>query len=240
DTEIGPYTIIGAKVRIGKGVKIGAHVNIEGPTSIDEGNKIFPYVSIGTPPQDLKYEGGDTQIIIGKNNTIREFVTINRGTEHGGRKTIVGDNNFIMAYVHIAHDCQIGNTVIMSNVATLGGHIEIEDYAVVGGITAVHQFVRIGAYSFIGGASALSMDLPPYLSAAGNRAKIYGVNVMGLERNNFTKEAIENIKSAYRIIFRSRLTLKDAMSKVEDELAGASEVARLVEFIKVSKRGICR
>jgi UDP-N-acetylglucosamine acyltransferase len=238
--EVGPYSIIGENVEIGKNTVVGSHVTIEGWTKIGKGCKIFPFASIGGPPQDLKFEGKKTELIIGNNNTIREFVTVNRATLHGGGKTIIGDNNLLMAYCHIAHDCHLGNNIIMSNAATLGGHIEIEDFAVVGGLAAIHQFVRVGAHSFIGGASAVAQDVPPYITAVGNRAKLYGINTVGLRRRNFSSRTIGELRWAYKIIFRSSLALKKALKQVREEITDSPEVDHLVEFIEKSERGIGR
>jgi UDP-N-acetylglucosamine acyltransferase len=238
--EIGAYSIIGPKVKIGAYTKIYPHVVIQGPTEIGEKCTIFPFASLGEIPQDLKYKGGETKLIIGNNNVIREYVTINRGTEEGGGKTVIGNNNFFMAYSHIAHDCTIKDFVIMANSATLAGHITIEEYAVIGGLVAIHQFVKIGRNAFIGGCSAIPQDVPPYCLAVGNRARLYGLNLTGLKRNNFSSEAIKNLKNAYRIIFRSGLTLNEAFQKIAETITDSPEVDHLVEFIKQSKRGILR
>ncbi|MFH1624334.1 MAG: acyl-ACP--UDP-N-acetylglucosamine O-acyltransferase [Pseudomonadota bacterium] len=237
--EVGPYSIIGEDVKIGKNTRVKAHVTIEGFTQIGQGCELYQFVSIGTPPQDLKFRGERSSVIIGDNNTIREFVTINRSS-HGGGETRVGNDNFLMAYCHIAHDCKIGNNVIMANAATLAGHIEIEDFAIIGGLVAIHQFVKIGAYSIIGGASAVSKDVPPYVMAVGNRAKLFGLNITGLKRNNFSETTTNNLKKAYKIIFRSGKTLKKALEEVKLEIPDSKEITNLLEFIKKSERGICR
>ncbi|MBI3753013.1 MAG: acyl-ACP--UDP-N-acetylglucosamine O-acyltransferase [Deltaproteobacteria bacterium] len=238
--EIGPYSVIGKDVTIGKGTIVSSHAVIEGWTTIGPACKIHQFVSIGAPPQHLKYKGEKTEVIIGKNNEIREYVTIHRAIAGSGNKTIIGDNNFFMAYVHIAHDCRIENNVIMANVATLAGHVEIGDHAFVGGLVAVHQFARIGAYAMIGGASAITHDVPPYVIAVGNRAKLYGLNKVGLKRQGFSREEIDGLKKAYTILFKSGLTLKDAVGKLEEEMKHSTHVAKLLEFIKSSKRGITR
>ena len=201
--EVGPYSIIGPQVKIGRNTKIGPHVVIDGWTHIGEGCTIFQFASIGALPQDLKYKGEESWVIMGNNNTIREFVTINRGTSWSQGKTTIGNNNFFMAYSHVAHDCNIGNHVILANAATLAGHIAIEDYAIVGGLVGVHQFVRLGCHSIIGGGSGVNKDVPPYMMANGQRAKLYGLNTTGLQRHHFSEEALTNLKNAYRIIFRS-------------------------------------
>ncbi|MFH0813544.1 MAG: acyl-ACP--UDP-N-acetylglucosamine O-acyltransferase [Pseudomonadota bacterium] len=237
---VGPYSIIGPNVTIGANTKIDAHVVIKGPTEIGERSIIFPFTSLGDIPQDLKYKGGDTKLVIGNNNVIREYVTINRGTEEGGGVTSIGNHNFFMAYTHIAHDCIINNHVIMANGATMAGHIEIGDYAIIGGLVAIHQFVKIGRNSFIGGCSAVSQDVPPYCLAVGNRARLYGLNITGLRRSKFPPETINNLKKAYRTLFRSGLTLKEAITQVQQTINDSPEVNYLVEFIKNSKRGIHR
>jgi len=238
--EVGPYCIIGPQVKIGKDTKLGPHVVIEGWTQIGEGCRIFQFASIGTIPQDLKFKGEESWVILGNNNTIREFVTINRGTSQSGGKTAIGSNNLFMAYSHVAHDCEIGSHVILANAATLGGHIQIEDHAIVGGLVGVHQFVRLGCHSIIGGGSGVNQDIPPYLMANGQRAKLYGLNTVGLKRHNFSNEAISNLKKAYRIIFRSGLTIKRALDRTQSEIKNSPEVDRLISFIESSKRGITR
>ncbi|MFQ5900862.1 MAG: acyl-ACP--UDP-N-acetylglucosamine O-acyltransferase [Thermodesulfobacteriota bacterium] len=238
--EVGPYSVIGEDVKIAKGTNVGPHVVIEGHASIGENCSIYQFASIGTPPQDIRFAGEKTEVVIGKDCTIREFVTVNRGTSHGSGRTLLKDRIFLMAYAHVAHDCIIGNDVIMSNAATLAGHIEIEDFAIIGGLVAVHQFVKIGAYSMIGGASAVSHDVPPYVTAVGNRATLYGLNSIGLKRHGFSAEDIGLLKKAYRIIFRSELPLKKAIDKVKGEVGSSQYIDHLLEFIKGSTRGICR
>lgn len=238
--EVGPYCIIGPHVRIGKDTKLGPHVVIDGWTQIGEGCRIFQFASLGTIPQDLKYKGEESWVILGNNNVIREFVTINRGTSQSGGKTIIGNNNLFMVYSHVAHDCEIGNQVVLANAATLAGHIEIEDYAIVGGLVGVHQFVRLGCHSIIGGGSGVNQDIPPYMMANGQRVKLYGLNKVGLKRRNFSDEAISNLKIAYRIIFRSGLTVRRALHQIQTEIKNSPEVDHLVSFIKSSKRGIAR
>jgi len=239
--EVGPYAVIGEKVKIGEGTRIGPHVVIDKWTVIGEGCQIYQYASLGTPPQHIKYKGEETYVIIGDNNVIREFVTINRGTSFGNGKTVLGDGNFIMAYVHIAHDCIIGSHVIMASYAILAGHVEIGDYSVIGGMVAIHQFVKIGKYAFVGGGTAIPKDIPPYVTASGMRAKLYGINVINLERHNVSQEAIKGLKKAYKIIFRSQIPLKKALLKVEDDpICSLAEVRHLVDFLKETKRGITR
>lgn len=238
--EIGPYCIIGPQVKIAKNTKLAPHVVIDGWTKIGEGCRIFQFASLGAIPQDLKYKGEESWVILGNNNTIREFVTIHRGTAQSGGKTIIGDNNFLMAYSHVAHDCKIGNQVILANAATLAGHIEIEDYAIVGGLVGIHQFLKLGRHCIIGGGSGVNQDIPPYMMANGQRAKLYGVNNIGLKRHNFSPEAVSNLKKAYHIIFRSGLTIKKALDQVQTEIKNSPEVDHLISFIKSSERGITR
>lgn len=238
--EVGPFSTIGEHVRIKKGVKIGAHVVIDGWTEIGEDCVFFPFSSIGLAPQDLKYKGEPSRLKVGNKNTFREFITLNRGTLTGRGETVIGDQNFFMAYVHVAHDCIVGNQVIMANAATLAGHITIGDHAILGGLVGVHQFVNIGAYSMIGGCSAVAQDVPPYVSVAGNRAKLYGLNLIGLKRQGFSKEKLEGLKGAYKLLFRSALTLKEAAQKARKKWGSIPEVETLISFIEGSERGVCR
>lgn len=238
--EVGPYCVIGEGVRVGKDTKIGSHVVIEKWTAIGKANHIFQFVSIGAAPQDLGYKGEKTEVVIGDNNTIREFVTVHRATTKDKLKTVCGSNNLFMNYVHIAHDCQLGNNIIMANSATLAGHVAIDNNAIVGGLVAVHQYVRIGAYCIIGGASAVSKDIPPYVMAVGNRAKLYGLNSVGLRRQGFTKQEIEEIKRCYALIFRSSMILSDAIEAIRKELPGSVHAKRFADFMAGSKRGIAR
>jgi UDP-N-acetylglucosamine acyltransferase len=238
--EIGPYSIIGSDVRIGKNTVIGPHTVIDDYTHIGEGCRIFQFCSIGAPPQDLKFGGEKTRVVIGNFNMIREFVTIHRATSADIGVTLIGDHNLLMAYAHVAHNCKLGNHIIMSNVATLGGHVHVEDYAIISGLSAVHQFSRIGAHSIIGGASGVAKDIPPYTLANGNHARLFGLNLVGLKRRNFSEETIKALGKAYRIIFRSRLLLDAAIKKVEDEVENFPEVQHFIQFIKESKRGVCR
>ncbi len=238
--KIGPFCIIGEKVKIGKGTVLGNNVVIEADTEIGQDNQIFAFTTIGFPPQDLKYKGEETGVRIGDRNIIREYITIHRGSVGGDGFTEIGSDNFLMAYVHIAHDCKVGNNVIMANAATLGGHVLVQDHVVIGGLTAVHQFVRIGAYAMVGGFSGVAQDVPPFMMASGPRASLYGLNIVGLRRHGFSKETIEELKQAYRILFREKLTLKAALKKLQEELPYTDEIARLIEFINANRRGICR
>ncbi len=238
--EIGPYSIIGRDVVIGKDTVIGPHTVIDDFTRIGEGCRIFQFCSIGAPPQDLKFGGEKTRVIIGNFNTIREFVTIHRSTSADIGVTVLGDHNLIMAYCHVAHNCKLGNHIIMSNVATLAGHIHVEDYAIISGLSGVHQFTRIGAHSFIGGASGVARDVPPYTLANGNHAKLFGLNLIGLQRRNFPEQTIKALKDAYKIIFRSDLLLETALEKAQKEVEDLPEVRHFLAFIKNSERGVCR
>jgi UDP-N-acetylglucosamine acyltransferase len=239
--EIGPYSVIEKDVFIGKGTKIGPHVVIREGTEIGKACQIFQFASIGEAPQFVGYKGEKTFLQIGDHNIIREFVTLHRGTAKGGGKTVIGNENFIMAYSHVAHDCQIGNQVVMANGATLAGHILIEDFAIIGGLTAIHQFCRVGTYAIIGGVSGVLMDIPPYTKAQGDRVKLFGLNTVGLKRANFSEKTLRALKKAYRIIFRSGLTLERAMKQVgEDEISQMPEVQHFLQFIQGSKRGISR
>ncbi|HAM44489.1 MAG TPA: acyl-[acyl-carrier-protein]--UDP-N-acetylglucosamine O-acyltransferase [Propionibacteriaceae bacterium] len=239
DVDIGPYCIVDEKVTIRKGTKLLGHVVVQGNTTIGEGCTISPFASIGGPPQDISYNGEDTILKIGDNNIIKEYVTINKGTVHGGGITEVGNNNFIMAYAHIAHDCKVGSNIIMANCATLAGHVEVADFVIFAGLCAVHQFCRIGKFAFISGITGAPKDVPPFMIAAGSRAELYGLNVVGLERHGFTREEISQLKKAYRILFRSSLPLTTSLKVIQEELKG-EHIDELIHFIQSSKRGICR
>ena len=238
--KIGAYSLIGENVRIGKDTVIDSHVVLEGWTEVGERCHLFPFVSIGTAPQHMRYRGEPTRVTIGNENVIREFVTIHRATVEGGGITTLGHGNFIMAYSHIAHDCKVGNQVIMANASTLAGHIAVEDFAIVGGLVAIHQFVRVGCYAIIGGASGVPKDIPPYMCAAGNRAKLFGLNTVGLKRHRFSEATLVALKQAYRILFRSHLILNKAIEKVETDVPRLPEITHLLDFLKSSKRGVCR
>jgi len=238
--EIGPFSVIGEHVTIGKDTKISSHVLIEGWTTIGERNKIFSFSSIGTPPQDIGYRDEKTYLVIGDDNVIRECATVHRATTKEERKTVIGNKNFLMAYSHVGHDSKLGNNIIMANSVALGGHIVIGDHAIIGGIVGVHQFVRIGPYAIVGGQSAVTLDIPPYVTAAGNRAQLYGLNLVGLKRKGFSEQAISTLKKAYKIIFRSGMTQDEALDRVEEEMSSSQEAMHLVEFIKSSKRGVTR
>lgn len=241
--SVGPYALIGADVSIDEGCTIAGHAVISGPAVIGKNNEISSFTSVGAAPQDLKYNGEPTQLIIGDNNRIREYASIHRGTEQGGGKTIIGNGNLLMSYIHIAHDCRIGNGVIMSNVATMAGHVEVGDCATIGGLVAVHQFARVGKYSYIGGVSGINLDVPPFVIITGtrNRTRISGINKIGLKRRGFSRETIAKIDNAFRIIFRSPdLLLKDALEIAKKEITDCSEVDDMVRFFEDSERGVVR
>ena len=240
NVTIGPYSIIKENVIIGSGTIIGPHVVIDSYTEIGADCHIFQYASIGAEPQALKFEGEETWVKIGRGTVIREFVTINRGTGFGGGITEVGEENFIMAYAHVAHDCKTGKNVILANVATLAGHITIGDYATIGGLAAIHQFVKIGDYAYISGKAAITKDIPPYVIASGDRAKLYGLNKIGLKRHGFSEETLRIMKKAYQMTFRRGFPLKEAIEKVLLEMKPIPEVVRFIDFIKSSERGITR
>jgi UDP-N-acetylglucosamine acyltransferase len=239
--EMGPYSVIEKGVSIGEGTKIGPHVVIREGTQIGKGCQIFQFASIGEAPQAFAYKGEKTFLLIGDQNIIRECVTLHRGTVMGGGKTVIGNGNYFMAYSHVAHDCHIGNQVVMANGAALGGHILIEDHAIIGALSAVHQFCRVGTHAFISGLTGVSLDIPPYMLAAGNRAKLFGLNTVGLKRHHFSEEILKDLKKAYRILFRSGLTLEKATKMLEeDKISQTKEIQHLLDFIQHSKRGISR
>jgi UDP-N-acetylglucosamine acyltransferase len=238
--SVGPYAVVGEGVAIGEGTSVGPFCMIEGPTTIGRNCTFTGYASIGSPPQDHSYRGEETRLTIGDNNTFREFVTVNRGTVKDRGVTTIGSHNLIMAYCHVAHDCNVGSHVVMGNLATLAGHVEIHDNAIIGGLSAVHQFTRVGAYVIVGGGSMVSLDVVPYTKASGDRATLYGVNTIGLKRSGFTKEQISRIEKAYRILFKQGMLLKDAVVALEQEFADAGEIGRLLDFLKSTRRGIAR
>ena len=238
--KIGPYSIIEADVHIGRNTMIEPHVIIRARTDIGEECRIFQFCSIGEVPQDLKYKGEETRVIIGHHNTIREYVTIHQATSADIGVTVIGDHNLLMAYSHVAHNCKLGNHIVMANAANLAGHVHVEDFAIIGGLTGIHQFTRIGAHCIIGGASAVTKDIPPFVMASGNFAKLYGLNMIGLKRRGFKEEAISALKETYKIIFRSSLLLSVAVEKVKQEMSDFPEVRQFIEFIEHSERGICR
>jgi UDP-N-acetylglucosamine acyltransferase len=240
NVTIGPYAIIKSDVHIGSGVSIGPYTTIEQYVTVGENCQIFQNAAIGCAPQDLKFHGEKTYLKIGKGSIIREFVTINRGTEAGGGVTEVGEENYLMAYTHIAHDCKTGKQVILANNSTLAGHIIIGDNVTVGGLVAIHQFVQIGDFAYIGGKSAVVKDIPPYVIASGDRATLHGLNNVGLKRHKFPKSTLQELKKAYRIFFRIGLTVKQASERVKAETEQIPEVKNFIKFIVNSNRGVTR
>lgn len=238
--KIGPYCIIDGPVKIGSNTTIASHAVIEGKTEIGERNRISPYVSIGAPPQDIGYRGEDTRVTLGDDNVIREYVTINRATTKEEWVTIVGSNNYLMAYSHVAHDCRLANHISMANSAALGGHTHLGDYVNIGGLAAAHQFIRIGAYAFVGGLTAIVKDVPPFMIVAGNKASLYGVNQIGLRRQGLSPNAIKNLKKAHQIIWRKNRTFENGIAQVREEIDSFPELEILLNFFKGSKRGIMR
>lgn len=240
DVEIGAYAVIGAKVSIDSGTRVGTHAAISGPTKIGKNNHIFGHVSIGEAPQDKKYQDEPTSLEIGDGNTIREFCTINRGTAQDVGVTRIGNNNWIMAYVHVAHDCQIGDQTVFANSVQLAGHVHIGDHAILGGFTGVHQFVHIGAHSFMGIATILTQDVPAYVTVSGNPAKPFGINSEGLSRRGFSVEAIAEIKRAYKVLYRNGLSFDEAKVQIAAKVDGCPELKLLSDFLTHSTRGIVR
>jgi UDP-N-acetylglucosamine acyltransferase len=240
DVTIGPFSVIGPGVEIGAGSWIGPHVVINGPTRIGRDNRIFQFASIGEAPQDKKYHGEASLLEIGDRNTIREFSTINRGTEDGGGITRLGNDNWLMAYIHIAHDSLIGNNTTFANGASLAGHVTVDDHAILGGFTLVHQYCAIGENAFCGMGSAISKDIPPYVMVSGNPAQPYGLNIEGLKRRGFNKEVIRGLKEAYKVIYRSGLTVDEAMARLRELAVSTKEIEPMITFLSQSSRGILR
>ena len=238
--HIGPYCTVGAQVTLGDGVRLESHVVVDGRTTVGEGTHVFPFVSLGLPPQDLKYGGEMTATEIGKRNQIREFVTVHRGTSGGGGITRIGDDNLFMAQAHVAHDCQIGNNVIMANAATLAGHVEVADRANVGAYSGVHQFCRVGVESFIGGYSVVVKDAPPFAIIQGNHAKCFGLNRVGMKRRGYSAETIKKLNHAFHLLLSAKLNTTQAVEKIREEIVDCAEVDLLVDFIETSKRGVVK
>jgi UDP-N-acetylglucosamine acyltransferase len=238
--EVGPFAVVGPHVTIGEGSVVGAHAMVEGRTTIGRNARLFHHCSVGAAPQDLKYKGEPTRLEIGDGTVIREFASVHIGTEEGGGVTRVGSRCLLMAYSHVAHDVQIGNGVILASGAMLAGHVVVEDHVIFGGISGVHQFVRIGKHAFISGGSMVGMDVPPYCTVSGHRAQLAGLNTVGLARHAFTEEEIRNIKKAYRILFRMKLGLREAVSRVRAEIPADPHVEHLLHFVEGSQRGITR
>jgi len=240
DVHIGPFSIIGSDVVIGAGTRVGPHVVINGPARIGCDNKIFQFSSLGEMPQDKKYRGEPTLLEIGDRNVIREFCTFNRGTEQGGGVTRIGDDNWIMAYVHLAHDCVVGNNTIFANNASLAGHVVIEDHVILGGFSQVHQFCSLGEHSFTAFGSGVAKDVPPFVMVAGHPAAPHGLNVEGLRRRGFSTETIAQLRRAYKLLYRSNLTLKDALAQMRELAQTTPEVEQMIRFLEKSSRGILR
>jgi UDP-N-acetylglucosamine acyltransferase len=241
DVEIGPYSVIGPKVRLAKGVKLRSHVVIEGKTTVGEYSEIFPFVSIGSIPQDKKYHGEESELIIGKHNVIREYTTMQPGTEGGGMVTKIGDNGLFMAYTHVAHDCKVGDNVIMANCATLAGHVEIGDHVVIGGLSAIHQFVRIGDYAIIGGMSGIERDVMPFGAAIGNRAHLAGLNLIGLKRNGFSNKSQHDLRQLYKMLFtEGESNFASRLQQASKQFAGNEVVEKVLAFFtQDSSRAFC-
>ena len=240
DVAIGPYSVIGPEVQIGQGTRIGSHVVLKGPTQIGSQCEVFQFASIGDAPQDKKYTGEPTRLVIGQGNTIREYVTINRGTVQDEGVTEIGDHNWIMAYVHIAHDCRVGNHTVFANNATLAGHVQIGDYVVLGGATLIHQFCRIGEHAFTAYASRINKDVPPFITVSEGKSKPCGLNSEGLRRRGFTTEDIQSLKDAYRVLYRSDLSLEDAIIDLKELESTSRHILTLRQFLESGKRSIVR
>ena len=240
DCYIGAFSIVGENVVLGNNVRLESHVVVDGKTSIGDDTKIFPFVSIGLAPQDLKYDGAETETRIGKRNQIREFVTVHRGTTGGGGITQIGDDNLLMAQAHVAHDCRLGNEIIMANAATLAGHVEIADRASIGAYSGVHQFCRVGREAFVGGYSVVVKDALPFAISQGNHAKCYGLNRVGLKRRGYSKETLEKLHHAYHLLLNAKLNTTQAIERIEAEISDCEEVSYLVEFVKTTSRGVIK
>ena len=241
DVKIGPFCVVGPEVKLGRGTKLISHVTVDGDTTLGEENEVYPYAAIGMLPQDIKHKDEKTSLVIGSRNTIRESVTMHLASVGGDGVTRIGDGNFLMAYVHVAHDCNIHDNVIVANSVALGGHVEVEEYAFIGGFTGVHQFARIGAHSMVAAITRLSQDVPPYVMVKGTeKARLFGLNALGLKRRGFSDETISELKTAYRMLFREKLSMKEAIKKIQEELPYTDEIKRFIEFIQQNKRGICR
>lgn len=241
DAVIGPYCIVGTNVALGPRVILHAHAVVDGRTTIGEGTRLFPFASIGLEPQDLKYRGEPSELVIGRNNTIREYVTMNPGTRGGGMVTRVGDDCLFMVGAHVAHDCQIGNHVVMANNATLAGHVVVEDWAVLGGLCAVHQYVRIGKHAMIGGMSGVERDVIPYGQVMGDRARLCGLNIIGMQRRGFSREDVQSLRNAYQFLFSTDGTLSDRINETAERFGGIAPVDDIIAFIRAdSSRAICQ
>ena len=241
DVSVGAYSVIGEQVVLGAGCRVDEHVVIQGPTRIGQRCRFFPFGSIGFPPQDLKYKGEPTELIIGDDNIFREYVTVHRGTEQGGGRTVIGSHNFVMAYSHIAHDCILGDHVILANAATLAGHVTIADHATIGAFSGVHQFCKVGFHGFVGGYSVITKDVLPYSKTVRPReAGNYGVNTIGLERKGFSPESIKNIRAAFRVLQQSKMNTAQALAALKEKFSGDTDVQPIIRFIEQSERGIIK
>lgn len=237
---IGPYAIIGENVELGDGCIVGSHVVIDGWTKLGANNKVYHGASVGVEPQDLKFKGEKSFLFIGDDNTIRENVTISRGTEGGGGETRIGNHNLFMAYSHVAHDCQVGNNIVLANCSALAGHVTVEDRVTIGGLSGIHQFTKIGKMSMLGACTKIVKDVPPFIIVDGNPARVAGINIVGLRRNDILPETRDEIKRAYRILYRSNLSIEQAIEKMEHELQGTAEIDHFIRFLRSAERGICR
>lgn len=240
DVVVGPYTIIGDDVKIGAGTWVGPHAVINGPTTIGENNKIFQFASVGDAPQDLKYKGEPTRLVIGDRNVIREFTSLNRGTATGGGVTTIGSDNLFMCFTHVAHDCVVGNKIVMANYATLAGHCHVGDWVIMGGYAGLHQFTKVGAHAFLANDTKVTRDVPPYIMAVGSPAEPHSINSEGLKRRGFTPEQIRNLKNAFRVLYRSDLKLADAVKELESRLPTQPELKPFLDFIGESTRSLVR
>lgn len=239
--RVGPFCVVGEQVTLGDYTEAVANVYLDGPTEIGTHCKFYPFASVGQAPQDLKYTGAPTRLVIGNHNTFREFVTVHRGTEQGGGMTSIGDHNFFMAYAHVAHDCRLGNHIIMANAATLAGHVTIGDYATIGAFSGVHQFCRIGAHGFVGGYSVVTKDVLPYSKTVSERAThAYGINILGLKRRGFSEAQIETLRHAFHVLLSEKLNTSQALEKLKQEENPSGELKYLVEFIESSERGVIK
>jgi len=238
--EIGPFAVIGPHVRMGPGNAVGAHAVVTGHTTLGEGNRVFPHAVVGEVPQDLKYRGEPTALVVGSRNTFREFVTVHAGTAQGGGRTTIADDCLFMANSHVAHDCRIGSGAIIANSVALGGHVVLEEHVHFGGLAGAHQFTRIGRLAFVGGMSGAAMDVAPYCTVAGTRAELAGLNVIGMQRAGMGEEQVSRVKQAYKIVFRSNLGLAEAIAELDAQLGTHPEIAHFVAFLKGSQRGITR
>jgi len=238
--DVGPYAVVGPRVRLGKDCRVGAHAQIEGPTTLGEGNRIFPFASVGFDPQDLKYAGEESQLTVGNGNVFREFCTIHRGTAGGRRETTIGDGNLFMAYAHVAHDCRIGSNSVLANYVGLAGHIDVGDWVTLGAYVGCHQFIRIGDHAYVGAFTVIRQDVLPFCKTDGHEAKTYGLNTIGLKRRGYSEERLQALEKAYRLLIRSKLNTSQALEAIARELPNQPDVDFLVSFVSSSERGFHR